>query len=34
MSPDKQGRLAVFRSSGNPFGHIIMRGGNTSSLSC
>lgn len=27
LSPDKQGQMAVYRSSGNPHGHIIMRGG-------
>ncbi|KAA9001232.1 3-deoxy-7-phosphoheptulonate synthase [Affinibrenneria salicis] len=26
-APDPQGRLAVYQSSGNPFGHLIMRGG-------
>lgn len=28
-SPDKQGRMTVYRTSGNPFGHIILRGGKT-----
>ncbi|MCF7482973.1 3-deoxy-7-phosphoheptulonate synthase [Vibrio sp. J1-1] len=26
-SPDKHGRMTVYRTSGNPFGHIILRGG-------
>lgn len=26
-SPDKQGRMTVYRTQGNPFGHIILRGG-------
>ncbi len=26
-SPDKNGRMTVYRTSGNPFGHIILRGG-------
>ena len=26
-SPDKDGAMAVYRTSGNPFGHIILRGG-------
>ncbi|MBE8167084.1 MAG: 3-deoxy-7-phosphoheptulonate synthase [Shewanella sp.] len=26
-SPDKEGAMAVFRTSGNPYGHIILRGG-------
>ncbi|MFP1917430.1 3-deoxy-7-phosphoheptulonate synthase [Lonsdalea quercina] len=29
LSPDKQGRMSVYRSSGNPYGHLIMRGGET-----
>ncbi len=28
-SPDKNGRMTVYRTSGNPFGHIILRGGDT-----
>ncbi|MFE8118749.1 3-deoxy-7-phosphoheptulonate synthase [Brenneria goodwinii] len=27
LSPDKQGRMTVYQTHGNPFGHIIMRGG-------
>lgn len=27
-SPDKDGAMAVYRTHGNPFGHIILRGGN------
>ncbi|MGR5195404.1 3-deoxy-7-phosphoheptulonate synthase [Vibrio rotiferianus] len=26
-SPDKHGRMTVYRTSGNPYGHIILRGG-------
>ena len=26
-SPDKSGRMTVYRTSGNPFGHVILRGG-------
>ncbi|ANS85422.1 3-deoxy-7-phosphoheptulonate synthase [Vibrio scophthalmi] len=26
-SPDKNGRMTVYRTSGNPFGHVILRGG-------
>ena len=26
-SPDKQGRMTVYRTAGNPFGHVILRGG-------
>ncbi|WP_162046405.1 3-deoxy-7-phosphoheptulonate synthase [Vibrio taketomensis] len=26
-SPDKHGRMTVYRTSGNPFGHVILRGG-------
>ncbi|MEF1340249.1 3-deoxy-7-phosphoheptulonate synthase, partial [Vibrio rotiferianus] len=26
-SPDKHGRMTVYRASGNPYGHIILRGG-------
>ena len=26
-SPDKEGAMSVFRTSGNPYGHIILRGG-------
>lgn len=29
LSPDKQGRMSVYHSSGNPYGHIILRGGET-----
>ncbi|MBY8275251.1 3-deoxy-7-phosphoheptulonate synthase [Vibrio fluvialis] len=28
-SPDKNGRMTVYRTSGNPFGHVILRGGDT-----
>ena len=28
-SPDKQGRMTVYRTAGNPFGHVILRGGKT-----
>ncbi|NOH85694.1 3-deoxy-7-phosphoheptulonate synthase [Vibrio genomosp. F6] len=28
-SPDKNGRMTVYRTSGNPYGHIILRGGDT-----
>jgi 3-deoxy-7-phosphoheptulonate synthase len=28
-SPDKNGRMTVYRTSGNPFGHVILRGGET-----
>ncbi|OBT12213.1 3-deoxy-7-phosphoheptulonate synthase [Vibrio sp. UCD-FRSSP16_10] len=28
-SPDKNGRMTVYRTSGNPHGHIILRGGDT-----
>ncbi|MEC5341177.1 3-deoxy-7-phosphoheptulonate synthase [Brenneria populi] len=27
LSPDKQGQMTVYQTRGNPFGHIIMRGG-------
>ncbi|MFS6802922.1 3-deoxy-7-phosphoheptulonate synthase [Edwardsiella tarda] len=27
LSPDKAGRMTIYQTSGNPFGHIIMRGG-------
>lgn len=27
LSPNKQGRMTVYQTHGNPFGHIIMRGG-------
>jgi len=27
LSPDKDGQMTVYRTSGNPFGHVIMRGG-------
>ncbi|MFP9230604.1 3-deoxy-7-phosphoheptulonate synthase [Pectobacterium cacticida] len=29
LSPDKQGVMSVYKTPGNPFGHIIMRGGKT-----
>ncbi|WJY16748.1 3-deoxy-7-phosphoheptulonate synthase [Pectobacteriaceae bacterium CE90] len=29
LSPDKQGKMTVYQTTGNPFGHIIMRGGKT-----
>lgn len=28
-SPDKHGRMTVYRTAGNPFGHVILRGGDT-----
>ncbi|MGF1741499.1 3-deoxy-7-phosphoheptulonate synthase [Vibrio profundum] len=28
-SPDKNGRMTVYRTSGNPHGHVILRGGDT-----
>ncbi|GLO60901.1 phospho-2-dehydro-3-deoxyheptonate aldolase [Vibrio sp. MACH09] len=28
-SPDKNGRMTVYRTSGNPWGHVILRGGDT-----
>lgn len=27
LSPDKDGQMTVYRTSGNPYGHVIMRGG-------
>ncbi|MGL5345664.1 MAG: 3-deoxy-7-phosphoheptulonate synthase [Plesiomonas sp.] len=27
LSPDKHGKMTVYRTSGNPYGHIILRGG-------
>ncbi|HCD1083714.1 TPA: 3-deoxy-7-phosphoheptulonate synthase [Proteus mirabilis] len=27
LSPDKTGRMTIYQTSGNPYGHIIMRGG-------
>lgn len=27
LSPDKQGQMTIYQTSGNPYGHIIMRGG-------
>lgn len=27
LSPDKSGQMTIYRTSGNPYGHIIMRGG-------
>jgi len=32
-SPDKDGAMAVYRTHGNPFGHIILRGGKTPNYS-
>lgn len=29
LSPDKGGQMTVYQTSGNPYGHIIMRGGKT-----
>ncbi|QII37447.1 3-deoxy-7-phosphoheptulonate synthase [Rouxiella badensis] len=29
LSPDKNGQMTVYRTSGNPYGHVIMRGGKT-----
>ncbi|EIC85495.1 3-deoxy-7-phosphoheptulonate synthase [Serratia sp. M24T3] len=29
LSPDKDGQMTVYRTSGNPYGHVIMRGGKT-----
>ncbi|MGM3176214.1 3-deoxy-7-phosphoheptulonate synthase [Dickeya lacustris] len=29
LSPDKQGHMTVYQTHGNPFGHIILRGGKT-----
>lgn len=29
ISPDKQGQMTVYQTQGNPYGHIIMRGGKT-----
>lgn len=29
LSPDKDGQMTIYRTSGNPFGHVIMRGGKT-----
>jgi 3-deoxy-7-phosphoheptulonate synthase len=26
-SPDKDGKMTIYRTSGNPFGHVILRGG-------
>ncbi|WP_409420318.1 3-deoxy-7-phosphoheptulonate synthase [Pseudaeromonas sp. ZJS20] len=26
-SPDKEGRMTIYRTSGNPYGHVILRGG-------
>ena len=28
-SPDKDGKMTIYRTSGNPYGHIILRGGKT-----
>ena len=27
LSPDKNGQMTIYQTSGNPYGHIIMRGG-------
>jgi 3-deoxy-7-phosphoheptulonate synthase len=27
LSPDKHGQMTIYQTSGNPYGHIIMRGG-------
>ncbi len=27
LSPDKDGQMTIYQTSGNPYGHIIMRGG-------
>jgi len=27
LSPDKQGQMTIYQTSGNPYGHVIMRGG-------
>lgn len=29
LSPDKNGQMTIYQTSGNPYGHIIMRGGKT-----
>lgn len=29
LSPDNNGQIAIYQSNGNPYGHIIMRGGKT-----
>ena len=29
LSPDKDGQMTIYQTKGNPFGHIIMRGGKT-----
>lgn len=29
LSPDKTGQMTIYQTSGNPYGHIIMRGGKT-----
>ncbi|WP_158698857.1 3-deoxy-7-phosphoheptulonate synthase [Cronobacter dublinensis] len=29
LSPDKHGRMTIYQTSGNPYGHVIMRGGKT-----
>ena len=29
LSPDKSGQMSIYRTSGNPYAHIIMRGGKT-----
>ncbi len=33
LSPDKQGQMTIYQTSGNPYGHIIMRGGKRPNLS-
>ncbi|WP_058909836.1 3-deoxy-7-phosphoheptulonate synthase [Entomohabitans teleogrylli] len=29
LSPDKHGQMTIYQTSGNPYGHVIMRGGKT-----
>lgn len=29
LSPDKSGQMTIYQTSGNPYGHVIMRGGKT-----
>jgi 3-deoxy-7-phosphoheptulonate synthase len=29
LSPDKQGQMTIYQTQGNPYGHVIMRGGKT-----
>ncbi|CDG17513.1 3-deoxy-7-phosphoheptulonate synthase [Xenorhabdus doucetiae] len=33
LSPDKHGQMTIYQTSGNPYGHIIMRGGKTPNYS-